>query len=279
MKVLLYANSPEKADRVLAWERALAGAFPIEPVVHLPAEPEPAERAAADRLSAELAAGGSADPGTTGQPSPPAARTVEESIAAEAARGDYPLVVLAPAGRKGVVRLLFGSMVGQVVRRVKSSVLVVRGGAVPPRRLLVCVSGSRHSLTNVRMAARLAAAFEARVTLLMVISQLPVQFAGRQDAGLTRDFLQSDHPLAAHMRAADELLRRMGAGERSAIHVREGLVVEEILDEVESAGHDVVLIGTHQAEDYDPMYEDLTSELISRLSRTALVVGLRADLP
>lgn len=272
MKILLYANTSQKARDVASWARRLVSVLAGEVVIHLPAEPDAGERAAIEILQAELVASGGALPPAMVQAE---AGSTEEGIAAEVARGDYPLVLLAPAGRRGVVRLIHGSLIGQVVRRVRSSVLIVRDGGVPPRSILACLSGSRHSLTNVRAAALLSAAFNANVTLLMVISQLPVEFTGRQDSSMTHDFLKSDHPLAVHMRTANELLLKMGG--RGSVRVREGLVIEEILDEMETSGHDLLMIGTHRAEDYDPMYEDLTSELVTRVERSTLVVGPRAE--
>lgn len=285
MKILLYANSPEKARLLLPWVKGLSQHFMTQVTAQTTRQPSPGEVAAAEIFRNELA--------DVDQVKMKSVRTQddapEEGIAAEALGGDYNLVILAPAGRRGFIRLFYGSMVAKVVRKVSTSVLVVREGDVPPRRILVCVSGSRHSLSNVRAAAQLAVMFGSTVSVLMVLSQLPVGFteqvAGtRIDPGLRGEaagawqerFLESEHPLAVHMRAADDLLRNLGA--KGGVRVTEGLVVDEILNELEAYDHDLLILGTHRAEDYDPMYEDLTTEMIQKSPRTTLVVGQRADL-
>jgi len=272
VRILLYANSPEKARLLLPWVQGLSRPFLTEVTVQVPREPSPGELAASEIFQQELV--------TTERLRFSAIHAEgewpEEGIAQECLKGDYNLAILAPAGRRGFIRLFYGSMVAKVVRKVSSSVMVVRAGVVPPRRILTCVSGSRHSLANVRAAAQFGVAFGAQVTILMVLSQLPVEFSGAEAPQAREDFLNSDHPMAEHLRAARDLLRNLGA--KGGVRVAEGLVVEEILEDMETFDHDLLILGTHRAEDYDPMYEDLTSELVQRSTRTMLVVGVRADL-
>ncbi len=272
MRILLYANSAEKARLLLPWVRSLSSHFMTEVAVQATREASAGELAAADIFRLELPAGETLRFQTVKHEG----EWPEEGIAQESLRGDYNLVLLAPAGRKGFIRFFYGSMVAKVIRRVSTSVLVARSGVVPPRRILACVSGSRHSLANVRAAAQLGVVFGSQVTIMMVISQLPVQFGEGEERSRHEDFLKSDHPLAAHLRAAQDLLVNLGG--RGGIRVCEGLVVDEILDELETSDHDLLVVGTHRAEDYDPMYEDITSELIQKSERSTLVVGLRADL-
>lgn len=272
MKLLVYANSPERSRLLLPWAHELTRQFGAEITILATREPSIEETAALEILTAEL-------PGPAGGETPTVRREgdrPERAIAEEATSHDYDLVLLAPAGRRGFVRLLYGSMVGKVLRQVTTSVLIARAGVVPPRRILACVSGSRHSLANVRAAARIAVATDATVTIMMVLSQLPVDLPRQPEPVRREDFLRSDHPLAVHLRTAEQLL--LGLGAQGGVRVAEGLVVDEILNEVEAFDHDLLVLGTHRAEDYDPMYEDLTSELVRKSPRSTLVVGARADL-
>jgi nucleotide-binding universal stress UspA family protein len=233
-----------------------------------------AEAEAGRYLEAECGAAGLfhsvRESGRTGSP--------EEVIAAEARERDYGLVVLAPAGRHGFIRLFYGSMVAHVVQRVSTSVLVVRGErAVPPARVLACVSGARHSLTTVSVAAQAAGLFGSELTLLTVLSQVGITMKGAQpwdrDAA---SFIECDDPLARHLKIAAEMAGRVGP--RPSIKVREGLVGEEILKEIRDGGHDLLVAGTHWAQDCDTVYEDLTSDLVRTSPISTLVVGLRAGL-
>ena len=271
MKVMMHADSTEKARQVAAWAAGLARRTPLEATVLTTRQPPTAELAAAGILHEELSAAAGIEVKVvrveTDLP--------EEAIGSEAAASDVGLVIVGPSGRRGVARLVHGAMEAKVIQDVAASVLIVRRESFPPRRVLACVSGSRHSLTNVRAAAHLSLCFGATVSILTVLSQLPVEFSQGEQGG-REDFLKSDHPLAVHLRTAEDLLRSLGA--KGGVRVREGLVVDEILDELEAFGHDVLVLGTHRAEDYDPMYEDLTSELVARSDRTVLVVGARAEI-
>ena len=274
MKTLVYANHPDRARLVLAWVDALAMKIPTEATVQTVVGAGPAEAEAAEILTKALSrcAGARTVEVKAGEGSP------EEAIATQAADGDFALVVLAPAGRKGFIRLFYGSMVAHVVRRVSTSVLVVRAlGVPPPRKVLVCVSGSRHSLTSVTVAAQLAGIFAAELSLLTVISQVDVDAAKAEPFdGDPETFLESRHALAGHLRVAAELAHRMGAPAK--VRVRQGLITDEIVDEVRESGADLLVVGTHRAEDFDTVFEDITDQLVQSSPITTLVVGLRAAL-
>ncbi len=274
LRILAYANQPEKARQVMAWVRALGRGRPLEVIVQRMERGSPAEAEAARILGAELGAAGHAHTvRMSGKPGSP-----EEIIAAEARESEYGLIVLAPAGRHGFIKLFYGSMVAHVVQRVSTSILVVRGEAkMPPARVLVCVSGARHSLTTVSVAAQAAGILGAQLTLLTVLSQVGIGMKGGEpwdrDPGT---FLEGDDPLARHMKIAAEVAGRIGP--RPEARIREGLVGEEILREIREGGHDLLVVGTHWAQDCDTVYEDLTSDLVQTSPITTMVVGLRAGL-
>lgn len=60
-------------------------------------------------------------------------RRVSEVIAEEAGRWQADLVVVGTHGRRGIERLVLGSVAEGVARRVPCSVLLVRTGSAPPR--------------------------------------------------------------------------------------------------------------------------------------------------
>jgi nucleotide-binding universal stress UspA family protein len=274
VKNLIYANSPRRARRVLSWTRALGDRFPLEMTVQRVEGGDPAKEEAARLLEAGLAE----LPNVVSVSVSSRRGAPEEIIAAEVREKDYDLVTLSPAGRQGFNRLFHGSMIAHVVQRVSTTVLAVRDGErIPPRRVLACVSGSRHSLTTVTLAAQIAGIFDAELTLLLVLSQLGIGVAGgaawEADPG---SFMESGEPLAGHLRVAAQVAAH--AGTTPAIRVRQGLVNEEILREIRGGGHDLLVIGTHRAEGFDTVYEDLTDELVRKSPISTMIVGMRAGL-
>lgn len=274
MKNLVYANGPARARQVVSWVRALARRIPMDVTVQRVDGGSRPKEEAVSLLREELAGvEGVRSVSLSSRPGAP-----EEIIAAEVRERAYGLVTLAPAGRQGLSRLFRGSMVGHVVQRVSTSILVVREGRrVPPRRILVGVAGARHSLTTVSLAAQVAGLFDSDLTLLLVLSQVGIGMAGGEpwDADPS-SFLQSDHPLAGHLRVASQIAARSGRPPR--VQVRQGLVCTEILREIRQQDHDLLVIGTHRAEDFDTVYEDLTDELVKTSPASTLVAGIRAEL-
>lgn len=170
--------------------------------------------------------------------------SAEEVIAAESKSGRYDLIVLAPAGRHGLDRLLRGSRVRNVVRSVATSVLIARQSLNTFRHVLVGVTGSAHSQVDVRVAAQLARAFGAQVTVLHVVSQVPLIFTGLAEMRHDLDrFLATDALVAQQLKRAREILQEYEVPSR--IELREGLVRDEIVAEVTEGGHDLLIVGAH----------------------------------
>jgi nucleotide-binding universal stress UspA family protein len=274
LKTLIYASEPAKAKQVLKWVEVLGRHVPMEITIQKIEGARGASVEAERLLQAKLAPGGQTRSidvrGRRGSP--------EESIAAETRENEYGLVALTPAGRHGFIRLFYGSMVGHVVQRVSTSILVIREGPqVPPKRILACVSGARHSLTTVSIAAQVAGLFGAELSLLLVLSQVGIGMAGGDPWDTDPDtFLKSQDPLAKHLQVAARVAER--PGKPPEIRVRQGLVSEEILREVRERKHDLLVIGTHRAEDFDTVYDDLTDELVQGSPVSTLVVGWKAAL-
>jgi len=127
-----------------------------------------------------------------------------EQVVLQAGAAPYDLVVIGSRGRRGIVQLLLGSVALRVAGHVPTSVLVFKGAIRDLRRFLVCSSAGPVSERTVRFAGELARALESSVTLLHVMSQLP----------LAQDALPAD--LEA---SAEELIHR---GSREGAHLSRG---------------------------------------------------------
>lgn len=273
VKTLAYANNPAKAAELMKWLQALAPHLEMDlSIVNVRGAGGP-EAEAARMIAGALDGSGGAVPRMIERSGAP-----EEAIADEARENEYSLVALVPAGRRGFIRLFYGSMVAHVVQRVSTSVLVVREGhTVPPSKILVCVSGCRHSLTNVTLAAQMASRFGSKLQILMVLSQVSVDMKGADTWAVDpARFTETDHPLASHLRVAQKVAEEIGV--QPGLGVRTGMISDEILKEVRHGGHDLLVLGTHRAEDFDTAYEDITDEVLQASGVTTLVVGLRASL-
>jgi len=100
------------------------------------------------------------------------------SIIEYAEEQSMDLVVMGTHGRRGVKRMLLGSVAEEVVHEADCSVMTVRGGQDDPARIvidrvLVPVDLSEFSAPLYRAALDIAAVHDARIDLLHVVEPLP----------------------------------------------------------------------------------------------------------
>jgi nucleotide-binding universal stress UspA family protein len=167
-----------------------------------------------------------------------AAGPAEKAIGAEVIAHRYDLVVVPPAGRNALQRMLKGSRVATVVRSVPASVLVAR--RPPPRleRILAALSGGPATGSVVKTTLEMERASGARATFLHVASEVALPYPPEHDAAAS----PPPEDAAARARAA---LLPFGR----ELVVREGLVVDEILAEVEHSAHHLLVAGAEAAGD------------------------------
>lgn len=200
--------------------------------------------------------------------------SAEEAILAESSAHAYDLILLAPAGRRGLIRLLHGSRVAQVVRQSNTSVLVARAALTDIQRLMVSVGGTRQSLETVEVAARWAQALSARAAILHVVSQLPLFFQGltTQEGHHTSEELLAIEPEAREvLQEAIKLLQDANVFDR--LLLREGLLEERVLAAVEEENIDLLVLGANAASGVNRLLlDDLCSRLVQQSPITTLVV-------
>jgi nucleotide-binding universal stress UspA family protein len=188
-----------------------------------------------------------------------------QAILDEARTWRPALIVLPPAGRRGLVRMIKGSRVRAVVHDAPSTVLVARQPVSDHvRSILVTVSGGPMSETTALAALEIAHAFHAQITLLHVSSSISLGFGDAE-----RD------PERARIEAIRDLLARGGVEPR--MRSREGMVVNEIFNECRDGGYDLLILGQHLAnrETGSDLSENIAEDLALHCPIPVLVVRPR----
>lgn len=201
----------------------------------------------------------------------------QAAILAAAGEATFDLTVIGRFSQP-LTRLFRGRRSLALARRLTSSVLRVGEPARPIRRILLASGGDRHTFATAAIAAQLAAPLGASITLLHVVSQQPIIFETLVEAGIDEaGFLAGDAPEAATLRQAAEQLRAQGIDVN--MRARFGLVVDEILAELDAGGYDLLAVGTHHiVGPLDRMLlEDLTGDLLDLCPRTVLVARRPLD--
>lgn len=262
---LLYVDPSPRG----AWALRLAGLLPAIGSARVTTlattEDLAAEPALLARAREALAAAARVEERTRGGPA-------EKAVVAEARQARYDLVVVPPAGRGAIRRMLQGSRVAAVVRSVRAPVLVARRPPARLVRVLAALSGGRLAARVCEAALGLGAA-AADITFLHVAASVPVPF--RPPAGKGK-------PAAAPADGGNEVAAARAALARVqpgvGLTVREGLVVEEVVAEFEAGAYDVLVVGAHAPE---PGWgvEDVTERLLLGCPGSVLIVPREAGGP
>lgn len=269
MKILLCTNGSSHTVRALDLgtrvARVVADSVDILAVVQRDQEEEIRQLAAAVAADLEEAGIPVTIHWRTGQ--------IAEEVIHQAQAIPYDLLIIGSRGRRGVQRLLLGSMALHVSGHVPASVLVVKGRVGDLKRFLVCSSAGPVSKHTVWFAGRLARALGASVTLLHVMSQLPLA----EDAVLhdleasAEELIQRGSPEGVHLGQMLDLLAAEGVVTRTV--VRHGLVLDEIIAEAREGQYDLLVTGAHVTPGLNTrLVDDLSADILLAANRPVLVV-------
>lgn len=227
VRALLYVDPSPRGEWALSLAALVCPGFAAELTLLATAEDLARDPGLLDRARDALEEAGKAAAQAVG-PGP-----AERAIVAETGSGAYSLVIVPPAGRNAVQRMIRGSRMASVVRSVRASVLVAKRPPAAISRLLVAVSEGPLLRPVLREAAALGRALGARVDALHVVSEVALPFEP-----------QAGTPAAAP-RDATALVRAAlrEAGIASELQLREGLVIEEVLAEVDAGAYPLLALG------------------------------------
>jgi len=107
----------------------------------------------------------------------------------------------------------------------------------------------------VQMSARLAKAFNAKITLLHVTSTIPSMYSGmdRLDENLS-ELLQTESRIALNIRDFATMLRSIGID--AHIELRHGTPIDEILRALEKDNYALMVIGSSRHSRFNRLFTD-----------------------
>ncbi len=163
---------------------------------------------------------------------------------------DVDLVVMGTHGRRGVRRLLLGSVAEEVVRMAPCPVLAVHHREAPPaasadiRAVLVPIDFSRHARVALAHAREVATLFGAHLDLLHVVEDgLHPAF---YNTGVMSIYdLQPDIDERALAELEQFFQETEGPAVEARFHVRSGHAAREIVRFAEEQPSDLVVMATH----------------------------------
>lgn len=198
---------------------------------------------------------------------------IAEELIHQARAVSYDLAVIGSRGRRGIVRLMLGSVALHVSEHTPTPVLVVKGDVHDLERFLVCSSAGPVSEHTIQFAGRLAREINASVTLLHVMSQVPlVKDAFPDDLEASaQELIRRGSREGVHLDQMLALLTAEGIAARAVI--RHGLVQDEVVAESQEGRYDLLVIGTHVTPGLSShLVNDLSADILLAANRPVLVV-------
>lgn len=196
-----------------------------------------------------------------------------EQILSYAEDADIDLVVMGTHGRRGVDRMLFGSVTEEVVRNAPCPTLTIRADAdVPPhqavRRVLVPTDFSDASDTAVSHAKEIALTYGAEIDLLHVVEEplYPTSYGIDSVAFPTQEVVER-----VEKQLADVAREEIGY-EHVMVEATVGHPSSEILDFVGEKGIDLIVIATHGRSGLDRALLGSVTERVLRRSPVPVFV-------
>jgi len=160
----------------------------------------------------------------------------------------------------------------EVIKSISPPVLVAMGEWAQLKRFLVCTGGKEFIEEAVQLSGKLASAVGASVTLLHVMAEPPAIYADlvRLEEDVTR-LLESNSELGINLRTQKQDLERLGVP--TEVHVRHGIVVDQVFAEVRKSNYDLIVTGSSQARGMLRHYimGDLTLRILNHANCPVLV--------
>ena len=196
-----------------------------------------------------------------------------------AGSGSFDIALYGSRGRRGLTKVLFGSVAARLARAIPCSLLVVRKTPEPVKRILIRSTLDPCPTAPIEIGKSLARAVSADSTILHVMSQIPLV----DQASLDQLELTAEEAIARRTREGQALLdaqqELQAAGLQTHSVIRHGLVIDEILDEVVSGDYDLLVIGSHAGPRtnrwQDILVEDITNTVLLDTRCPVLIVRER----
>ena len=166
----------------------------------------------------------------------------EQVIPEKSNSGDF-LTVVSPLGRTQIRRLFSRRSIRPIMERTQGPILYVPEFRLPLRKILISAGGLGYEAAAENLALQIAAVNQAEVTILHVVPPTDLDYpTTRGLRGHTQDLAETNTLPGRSLRHALEMAQEAGLSARAI--GRNGIVVEEIVGEVEEGGYDMVCMGS-----------------------------------
>jgi nucleotide-binding universal stress UspA family protein len=277
MKILICSDGTSSAETATHVAGLLAGPLNAETTLLGIAETSGQEQPLRDALNtqAQLLRQRGVSPDVIVESGEPVWQIVQQT-----SKKKYDLVVIGARWIGAVGEYWRSKKTYEVIKAIQPPVLVAIGERKQFKRFVLCTGGKEFIEQAVQFTGRLAAAVGASVTLLHVMAEPPAMYADlvRMEENV-HQLLQSKSELGTNLRRQKRELDRLGVS--AEVHLRHGIVIDQVFEEVRDGNYDLIVTGTSQARGLLRHYimGDLTRSILNRANIPVLVARAGAPKP
>jgi nucleotide-binding universal stress UspA family protein len=166
-----------------------------------------------------------------------------EQIIPEKANSAKFITVVSPLGRTRIRRMLTGRSIRPLMEKIREPILYVPEVRFPLKRVLISAGGLGYEAAAENLALQIASVNQAEVTILHVVPPTDLDYpTTRGLSGHITDLAATNTLPGRSLRHALEMAQEAGLNAR--VIGRQGIVVEEIVDEVQEGNYDMVCMGS-----------------------------------
>jgi nucleotide-binding universal stress UspA family protein len=184
----------------------------------------------------------------------------------------YEMVLMGVPRRRRVIPSQYRFLSNRIIKHCPIPIMLIRRVSKKFDNMLVCTGGKPISQPVVDLSTKLAGTAQLKATLLNVAGAVPSMYTGIEgmDESL-KNLLATETPLAQHLRSSAEMLSKSNIS--AEIKVKHGDVVEEILEEVNTGGYDLIVLGEPSEQLLTRLLlGNVTQQIINRAASAVLIV-------
>src|SRR5438874_12317070 len=193
-------------------------------------------------------------------------------IVNETAKAKYDLVIIGARKTGSTGPHWRSEKTYEVIKSISPPVLVAMGEWAQLKRFLVCTGGREYIDEAIQLTGKLASAVGASVTLLHVMAEPPAIYSDlvRREEDVNR-LLESNSELGINLRTQKQDLEKLGVP--TEVHVRHGIVVDQVFAEARDTSYEFIVTGSSQARGMFRHYimGDVTRTILNHANCPVLV--------
>jgi len=196
-----------------------------------------------------------------------------EQVIPEKANGGKYITVASPLGRPRLRRILTGRSIRPLMEKIREPILYVPEIRFPLKKVLISAGGLGYEAAAENLALQIAAVNQAEVTILHVVPPTDLDYpTTRGLRGHITDLAGTNTLPGRSLRHALEMAQE--AGVDAKVIGRQGIVVEEIVDEVQEGNYDLVCMGSsYSANTLRQYYAPNVTAEIADIVRCPLLIA------